>query len=147
MDGPNGMLIPLKNNAAGKMTGLEVVLRSLVSEYFPRDTRSKGFNVSGYFYIRVGRLLDLKINNRLCSINRSFYANNRLFDKSKTTKTPKIIVVICCGRVAFTPPPPPNPLYMAGRCNNILGPENDTVLGPVRKFFICSILVGRLKSK
>lgn len=45
MDGPNGQLIPLRNNAAGKMTGLEIITRSLNTEYFPQDIRSKGFNV------------------------------------------------------------------------------------------------------
>ncbi|XP_025421820.1 sodium channel protein Nach-like [Sipha flava] len=43
--GPNDMLIPLRNNAAGKMTGLELILKSLITEYSPVDTRSKGFNI------------------------------------------------------------------------------------------------------
>ncbi|VVC39027.1 Hypothetical protein CINCED_3A015755, partial [Cinara cedri] len=43
--GPNGMLIPLRNNAAGMMTGFEVILKSLITEYFPKDKRSKGFNI------------------------------------------------------------------------------------------------------
>lgn len=47
MDGPSNTLIPLRNNAAGKMTGLEVFLRNLITEYFPQETRSKGFNVRG----------------------------------------------------------------------------------------------------
>lgn len=45
MVGPDDTLIPLRNNAAGKMTGLELILKSLITEYFPVDTRSKGFNV------------------------------------------------------------------------------------------------------
>lgn len=45
MTGPNGLLIPLRNNAAGKMTGFEVITRSLITEYFPQDIRTKGFNV------------------------------------------------------------------------------------------------------
>lgn len=42
---PNGKLIPLKNNVAGKMTGLELIMKSLITEYFPNDKRSKGYNV------------------------------------------------------------------------------------------------------
>jgi hypothetical protein len=47
--GPNDMLIPLRNNAAGKMTGLELILKSLITEYSPVDTRSKGFNVRALY--------------------------------------------------------------------------------------------------
>lgn len=54
MTGPNGMLIPLKNNAAGKMTGVEFILRSLTNEYFPQDKRSKGFNVRRKLYYILG---------------------------------------------------------------------------------------------
>lgn len=42
---PNGKLIPLKNNVAGKMTGLELIMKSLITEYFPNDKRFKGYNV------------------------------------------------------------------------------------------------------
>lgn len=45
MTGLNGGLIPLRNNAAGKMTGLEVILNNLITEYFPIDKQYKGFNV------------------------------------------------------------------------------------------------------
>lgn len=54
MAGPNGMLIPLRNNAAGKMSGIELILRSLSDEYFPQDKRSKGFNVSWKLYYISG---------------------------------------------------------------------------------------------
>lgn len=42
----NGKLTPLRNNAAGMMSGLEVILKSLITEYFPKDKQSKGYNVS-----------------------------------------------------------------------------------------------------
>jgi len=42
---PNGVMVPLRNNAAGKMSGFEVILKSLITEYFPIDQRTKGFNV------------------------------------------------------------------------------------------------------
>ncbi|XP_027847543.2 sodium channel protein Nach-like [Aphis gossypii] len=42
---PNGKLIPLKNNVAGKMTGLELIMKSLITEYFPNDKRFKGYNI------------------------------------------------------------------------------------------------------
>ncbi|XP_026816067.1 sodium channel protein Nach-like [Rhopalosiphum maidis] len=42
---PNGKLLPLKNNVAGKMTGLELIMKSLITEYFPNDKRSKGYNI------------------------------------------------------------------------------------------------------
>lgn len=48
MLGSDGNLIPLRNNAAGMMSGFEVILKGLISEYFPRDKRSKGYNVSQY---------------------------------------------------------------------------------------------------
>lgn len=51
MDGPDGLLIPLRNNAAGKMTGLEVITKSLITEYFPKDRRSKGYNVRFELYL------------------------------------------------------------------------------------------------
>lgn len=44
MIGPDDMLIPLRNNAAGKMTGLEVLLRD-INEYFPNNMQAKGYNV------------------------------------------------------------------------------------------------------
>lgn len=45
--GPKGKLIPLRNNAAGRITGFEVILRNLINENFPNDKRSKGYyNVS-----------------------------------------------------------------------------------------------------
>lgn len=44
MTGPNDMLIPLRNNAAGKMTGLEVLLKD-INEYFPNNMQAKGYNV------------------------------------------------------------------------------------------------------
>lgn len=46
MTGSKGKLIPLRNNAAGRMSGFEVILKGLVTEYFPKDKRSKGYNVS-----------------------------------------------------------------------------------------------------
>ncbi|XP_022177700.1 sodium channel protein Nach-like [Myzus persicae] len=42
---PNGSLMPLRNNVAGKMTGLELIMKSLITEYFPNDKRSKGYNI------------------------------------------------------------------------------------------------------
>lgn len=45
---PDGSLMPLRNNVAGKMTGLELILKSLITEYFPSDKRSKGYNVWEY---------------------------------------------------------------------------------------------------
>eukprot|EP00102_Acyrthosiphon_pisum_P018863 XP_016656073.1 PREDICTED: uncharacterized protein LOC107882350 [Acyrthosiphon pisum] len=42
---PDGGLMPLRNNVAGKMTGLELIMKSLITEYFPEDKRSKGYNV------------------------------------------------------------------------------------------------------
>lgn len=41
----NRKLVSLKNNAAGKITGFEFVLKSLDLEYLPKDKRIKGFNV------------------------------------------------------------------------------------------------------
>lgn len=46
--GPNGVLIPLRNNAAGKGTGLKVVMNNMSDEFFPNDNRRRGFNVSTY---------------------------------------------------------------------------------------------------
>lgn len=46
MNGANGDLIPLKNNAVGKMTGFEVIIKNLINiEHFPFDNQTKGFNV------------------------------------------------------------------------------------------------------
>lgn len=46
MTGTNDDLIPLKNNAVGKMTGFEVIIKNLIrSEQFPIDNQTKGFNV------------------------------------------------------------------------------------------------------
>lgn len=45
MAGPNKKLVPLRNNAAGKMSGLEVILKNLNLQYFPIDNRGKGYNV------------------------------------------------------------------------------------------------------
>lgn len=45
--GPKRTPIPLRNNAAGKGTGLKVVMNNMSDEYFPGDKRSRGFNVSG----------------------------------------------------------------------------------------------------
>ncbi|XP_016656092.2 pickpocket protein 11-like [Acyrthosiphon pisum] len=42
---PDGGLMPLRNNVAGKMTGLELIMKSLITEYFPEDKRSKGYNI------------------------------------------------------------------------------------------------------
>jgi len=45
MAGSDGGFIPLKNNAIGKMSGLEIIMKDMVTEYFPIDKRIKGFNV------------------------------------------------------------------------------------------------------
>ncbi|KAL4103731.1 hypothetical protein QTP88_019075 [Uroleucon formosanum] len=43
--GPDGILIPLRNNAAGTDTGLKLIMNNMSSEYFPTDNRRRGFNV------------------------------------------------------------------------------------------------------
>ncbi|VVC38399.1 Epithelial sodium channel [Cinara cedri] len=41
----DGTLIPLRNNAASKGTGLKVILNDMNEEFFPGDSRRRGFNV------------------------------------------------------------------------------------------------------
>ncbi|KAL5237348.1 hypothetical protein ACI65C_004758 [Semiaphis heraclei] len=36
-DGPDGILIPLRNNAAGKNTGLKLIMSNMSNEFFPTD--------------------------------------------------------------------------------------------------------------
>lgn len=51
MEEPDGTLTPLRNNAAGKMSGFEVILNTLFHEYFPDDNRDKGYNVRTTFRV------------------------------------------------------------------------------------------------
>ncbi|XP_015371445.1 PREDICTED: pickpocket protein 19-like [Diuraphis noxia] len=44
-DGRDGILIPLRNNAAGKHTGLKLIMKNMSNEFFPTDYRRRGFNV------------------------------------------------------------------------------------------------------
>ncbi|XP_050426692.1 pickpocket protein 11-like [Adelges cooleyi] len=43
--GSDGELVPLRNNAAGKMSGIELVLRNMEDEHFPKDRKLKGYNI------------------------------------------------------------------------------------------------------
>lgn len=58
--GPKGTLIPLRNNAAGKGTGLKVVMHNMSDEYFPNDFRRRGYNVS------VNNMHDSKLKQIMC---------------------------------------------------------------------------------
>ncbi|XP_050426691.1 sodium channel protein Nach-like [Adelges cooleyi] len=42
---PDGSLVPLRNNAGGKVTGFEVVMNDMDKEYIPDDLRPRGYNV------------------------------------------------------------------------------------------------------
>ncbi|XP_029341727.1 pickpocket protein 19-like isoform X2 [Acyrthosiphon pisum] len=42
--GPDGILIPLRNNVAGKETGLKLIMSNMSSEFFPTDNRRRGFD-------------------------------------------------------------------------------------------------------
>jgi len=50
-DGPDGILIPLRNNAAGKNTGLKLIMSNMSNEFFPTDNRRRGFNVSSWLVV------------------------------------------------------------------------------------------------
>lgn len=52
MIGPHDTLIPLRNNAAGKMTGLEVLIKD-IDDHFPNNAHAKGYNVRRYDTIGV----------------------------------------------------------------------------------------------
>ncbi|XP_025198205.1 pickpocket protein 19-like [Melanaphis sacchari] len=41
----DGMLVPLRNNAAGKDTGLKLIMSNMSNKFFPDDSRRRGFNV------------------------------------------------------------------------------------------------------
>ncbi|XP_022166699.1 sodium channel protein Nach-like isoform X2 [Myzus persicae] len=43
--GSDGVLIPLRNNAAGKETGLKLIMSNMSHEFFPTDNRRRGFYV------------------------------------------------------------------------------------------------------
>lgn len=55
LNGPEGKLIPLRNNAAGKNTGFKVIMHNLSDEFFPEDKRRRGYNVSKHhqLYTRI----------------------------------------------------------------------------------------------
>ncbi|KAF0757667.1 pickpocket protein 19-like, partial [Aphis craccivora] len=42
--GSDGVLIPLRNNAAGKGTGLSLIMSNMSDSFFPNDNRRRGFN-------------------------------------------------------------------------------------------------------
>jgi len=44
--GSDEILIPLRNNAAGKGTGLSLIMNNMSKNFFPNDNRRRGFNVS-----------------------------------------------------------------------------------------------------
>jgi len=44
--GSDGILIPLRNNAAGKETGLKLIMSNMSNQFFPNDDRRRGYNVS-----------------------------------------------------------------------------------------------------
>ncbi|XP_060844346.1 pickpocket protein 19-like [Rhopalosiphum padi] len=43
--GSDGILIPLRNNAAGKETGLKLIMSNMSNQFFPNDDRRRGYNV------------------------------------------------------------------------------------------------------